>query len=226
MNTYTLKSDQLSVVILGSFNPAIYHPEWFARHDLISQPESEEASLEVCHPDITKFSTSWFELEVTQTRFLVTSNTTSRSEELRDLVLNVFAILCETPMVAIGINSTFEYSCSSVDAWHKVGHLLAPKNIWLSPFPNLIEQEVGMRSVEIEYPRQDGLPGFYRVSVTPTKPVPSPCFAFKVNSHVELGEIKNTTVTKLLSEKWEEIVGLSCVIVKEVLRGIDDQGDE
>lgn len=37
----------ISVVFLGDFNPAIFHPEWFARHGLISEPDLKDSIAEV-----------------------------------------------------------------------------------------------------------------------------------------------------------------------------------
>ncbi|WP_339673888.1 hypothetical protein [Dasania marina] len=221
MDNYKLVNDELNLVIIGSFNPAIFHPEWFSKHGIISEAEAEAASLEVCHPDVAKFSTSWFALEVTQTRFLIASNSTSRSEEIRDIVVNVFMILSESPITALGINSNFEYRCKDVDSWHKVGHLLTPKINWLPPFPKLTEKDVGMRVVEVQYPRADELPGFIRVSVAPTKPEPSPELVFKVNSHIDFKELVEIPVSQLIGDVWEDTMDVSKTIVNSVLGGID-----
>lgn len=42
--------DGSSIVVLGSFNPAIFHPLWFKINQLIRPEEADSAKLEVTHP--------------------------------------------------------------------------------------------------------------------------------------------------------------------------------
>jgi len=60
----------INIVILGSFNPKIFQPAWFAANELIRKLEAEEADTEIIHNDISIFRIGdWLRLEVTRDRF-------------------------------------------------------------------------------------------------------------------------------------------------------------
>lgn len=54
--------DEVGVVLVGSLNPAIFTPAWFALHGLLPESAAESAELEVAHPQLTRFSTDWLRL--------------------------------------------------------------------------------------------------------------------------------------------------------------------
>lgn len=58
-----------SIVALGSFNPAIFHPVWFARHELIREAEADASKVQVVSPEVTVVEAEWFSLQVTTERF-------------------------------------------------------------------------------------------------------------------------------------------------------------
>ena len=47
----------VSVVALGSFNPAIFQPLWFSSNNLVRKEEAEGAEIKIIHHDVTMFST-------------------------------------------------------------------------------------------------------------------------------------------------------------------------
>jgi hypothetical protein len=47
------ESEQLAVVFLGSFNPKIFQPEWFARHSLVTDEESLAAKVTIVSEQVT-----------------------------------------------------------------------------------------------------------------------------------------------------------------------------
>jgi hypothetical protein len=57
-----------SVVRTGSFNPAIFHPEWFANNGLLPRREVDEADVKVVHPQLSNFETERFIIQVTPER--------------------------------------------------------------------------------------------------------------------------------------------------------------
>ena len=63
--------DGAAIVILGSFNPAIFHPLWFKKQGLLRDEEAETAELDVTHPDLSAFHFEGFRLEVVKERFIV-----------------------------------------------------------------------------------------------------------------------------------------------------------
>ena len=47
------KIDGVSIVALGSFNPAIFQPLWFSCNDLIGPEEAKGADIKVVHKEVT-----------------------------------------------------------------------------------------------------------------------------------------------------------------------------
>ena len=60
-----------SIVLAGSFNPAMFTPAWFELHGLLPQGTADIAQLEVAHPQATAFNAEWLHLNVMTERFLV-----------------------------------------------------------------------------------------------------------------------------------------------------------
>ena len=78
--------EDVSVVLVGSFNPAIFHPTWFAREKLIQQEEADRADIKIVSPEVSVFSIGWLQLEVTLDRFAARTSQIQNLEPLRDLV--------------------------------------------------------------------------------------------------------------------------------------------
>ena len=114
----------ISVVLVGSFNPALYHPEWFGRMGLIRDDEVKAANLEVVHNEITSQMIGSIKIQVRSNQFLATTVNAADYEPLRDLVAGTFKSLSHTPIRMLGINFDAHFRMGSVDAWHLVGHRL------------------------------------------------------------------------------------------------------
>src|SRR3712207_1383849 len=99
-----------TVVLLGSFNPAIFHPAWFAANGLIREEEARAAEIEIVHPNAAVFRTEWLVIESARDRFLATTILDAYYEPLRDLVVGVLDLLSHTPLTAMGLNRDFHYS--------------------------------------------------------------------------------------------------------------------
>jgi hypothetical protein len=40
-----------SVVLVGNFNPAIFHPSWLASHNMVRGGEAEKAQIQIVSPE-------------------------------------------------------------------------------------------------------------------------------------------------------------------------------
>ena len=171
----------VTIVLVGSFNPAIFHPAWFAHEKLIQQEEAEKADLQVVSPEASVFSIGWLELEVTSERFAVSTSQIQYLDPLRDLVLGTFNVLRHTPIQAMGINRLAHYRSASEATWHKLGHILAPKEPWAG-----LLQDPGMRRVTMEGKRPDQYQGRITATVEPSlKMKPGFGVFFNVNDHYD-----------------------------------------
>lgn len=122
--------DEVGVVLVGSFNPAIFTPAWFTLHGLLPESAADSAELEVAHPQVTRFLTDWLRLQVTTDRF--TAETAQAPYiRLRDLVVRVFKEqLDHTPLRAMGINRHVHFRVASSTERDRIGRTLAPVSPW------------------------------------------------------------------------------------------------
>lgn len=168
-------------MLVGSFNPAIFHPAWFAREKLIQNEEAELADFKIGSPQVSVFSIGWLAIEVTLDRFAARTTQIQHVEPLRDLVLGTFGLLRHTPIKQMGINRGAHYRSSSEENWHKLGHRLAPKEPWAGLLEN-----PGMRSVQMLGQRTDKYRGRIIVSAEPSlKLKPGFGVHFEINDHYE-----------------------------------------
>lgn len=53
----------MTIVLVGAFNPRIFHPSWFGKHNLLREEEVDVATTArevVVTPDLTIFNSGWF----------------------------------------------------------------------------------------------------------------------------------------------------------------------
>ena len=198
MPLYELISEEASIAFVGSFNPAIFHPEWLARHNLIPQDDIKGAHVEIVHNDISKFSLEWLSADILRDKFLVRTNDPAKFSPLKDLMISVFGILDHTPIKHLGMNLVSKYKIEAEDNWHKVGDSLVPKNVWEKSLP----KRVGLTSLQVMSPREDSLPGHLNVLI---RSVRNDFFGveFNINSHVDL---------KSHTDDNEEIIGVPSIL--------------
>lgn len=207
----------LSIVLRGIFNPAMFHPSWFASQDLIREKEAEAANIEVVHPQVSVFDLDWLRVRITQDRFHVATIQEAYYEPLRDLVMGVFTILDYTPLRVLGINRDFHYDFASEEAWHAIGDLLTPKEHWKD-----ILERPGMRAIVIEGQRPDDLPGYIRVKVEPSQEIRYGIF-IDINDHYILSTegdaiVEKERLLKPLSQNWMESMKRHETIAQSIIK--------
>ena len=207
----------LTFVLVGDFNPKIFHPLWFSKHGLIGEHESEEAKVEVIHSDVAVFNLDWVRVQVTRDRFDISTTQEAYFEVLRDLVVSIFNILEHTPIKMLGINYQIHFKMKNEEEWHSLGHRLAPKESWVKVLNN-----PGMQKVSIKRERTDGYKGNIIVSVEPSSKIKHGAY-FSINDHYESdlkdGESWTGSMVSIIKENWEESVERSKTIPLVVLEG-------
>lgn len=180
MPRYSLELDRVSVVLLGRFNPIIFHPAWFARHGLIRDQEADNAADVLVTEQLTKFRTEWFEIQVTRDRLHVFTEDLSHSVPLRDLVISTLSLLEHTPVWAVGMNRHLHYKLEDAELWHRFGHMLAPKSHW-----HKIITSPGMEGLVISGTRTEAPDAKIQWRVEPSRRV-HPGVYFAINQHHEI----------------------------------------
>lgn len=202
-----------NIVVLGKFNPSIFHPAWFATQNLIRTKEAEAADVQIVHPEASIFQIDWCEVHVVRERFQVGTLQEPYFEPLRDLTTGVFSLLSHTPVQALGINKQYRFRFASEKIWHAVGDRLAPKDVWQD-----VLDSPGTRHLTIEGRRPDQKAGHIHVLV---EPYPNLGINIQVNDHYELSDSPHDSsgiesLITILSENWDESMKRSDKIAKQI----------
>jgi len=143
--------EDISIVLVGAFNPSIYHPMWFALQGLIRETEAEAAKIEIIHPDVASFSIEWLTVQVLRDRFTASIKAEVYHKHLNDFAQGVFLKLAHTPIWQMGFNFTSRIHFKSEEDWHAFGHFIAPKSPWAG-----VLSSPGMRGFQMQSLRPSG----------------------------------------------------------------------
>ena len=159
-----LQIRNISIVLLGEFNPAIIQPFWLVDKKLIREIDAKEANIELIHNEVNKFDLKWVRFEITKERCQLQTSLESHFELVRDLVINIFEILKETPIFSLGINHEYHFAIERDDLYYRFGNNFAPLDNWNGFLndPKVLNIEI------IENNRKDGLNGRYRIKMQPS----------------------------------------------------------
>lgn len=209
MSDQTPQISSSSIVLAGSFNPRIFQPEWFARQGLMSKEQVEAAEIRVIVPEVAHFETEQVVIQVTQERFIASSNPNANAVPLRDLVQGTFFILEHTPITAMGLNRHMHFPLESEEMWHQVGDKLAPKDPW----NDILEGSAGMQSLFITTARGTNPGGWhekehpgskYTVRIEPSTRIKFGVY-FETNEHYPAPKDEPlNALMGILSGRWEE----------------------
>ena len=194
-----------NVVLLGSFNPKIFQPAWFAVNGLIRKLEAEDVNTEIIQTDISIFHIGdWLRVEVTNERFHASTEQEAYFGALIDFVLGTFTFLKHTPAGILGINTSMHYKMRNPEAWHGIGDELAPKERW-KRFMNT----PGMTRVEMRDERTKGPKGYLKVGVEPSIRV-HPGVYINTNDHYEIDDPQNaigcSELMEILNSNWKKSI--------------------
>ncbi len=205
--------DSASIVLIGSFNPQIFHPVWFRQVGLLPATEADNAEVEVVSPDVAIFRLKWLRLEVFRGRFIAHTTDASQFGPLRDLVMGTFSLLEHTPITMMGLNRGIQFDLQDEAKWHQVGHTLAPKEIWRHYL-----KEPGMQSLSIQAQREDDYQGAINVTV---RPVMSKRYVVEVvtNNHYELDQgTLAADAVDIIESCWESALDFALALSEGVIR--------
>jgi hypothetical protein len=202
-----------AIVLVGSFNPTIFQPEWFARQGLISQAETEGASIKVIVPEVSHFETERFVMFVTAEKLVVSSKPNADPAPLRDLIVGTFFILEHTPVTLMGLNRMIHVPLESEKAWHRLGDKLAPKEGW----NQILEGRPGMLSMTIQTDRTEPPGAKFMIKVEPSQRIKFGAYFETTEHYVAPKEEGLKSLMKVLGEKWEGVPTNAASVVEHIL---------
>jgi hypothetical protein len=206
-----------SIVLLGNFNPSIFHPQWFAAHDVVSQNEADqEAELEITTQQASVFSITLGRVQVTGQQFVITGRNPALFKMLNDFVIKTFDILTHTPVHAMGINLEQKW-LSNDEQWHRdFGDRIAPKHKWD------FMKDPGVRDIVMEdQDRPDGRTGYIQARIRALRQKPL-AILISVNDHYEIPDYKTSMgaspMLDILRTSWDTSIQRSESIIHNIIK--------
>lgn len=212
-----LQIETRGLVFVGDFNPAIFQPFWFASKGFIGEEEAENAQIEIVIKELSRFQIGgWLTVEVARNRCEFKTMKSPYFLPMKDLAVNVFRILPETPIKAVGINNIYDLSLKNKNDYYHFGDALAPLSNWseILHSPRLLHLEI------IEDQEESLLK---RINIAPTNEELKVNFGvnFNINNHFTLPP-KSTgdAAATLVEDKSESCAVNSKKIVSDILAKI------
>jgi hypothetical protein len=221
------ETGNVGIVLVGRFNPRIFHPIWFARNGLLSDQEADSADIEVIHSEIAIFRLDWLVIRVEPQRFIA-ETTEAPYVRLSDLVIRIFReFLPHTPINMLGINRRAHFSVGSEEVRNCIGKKLAPHEPWGEWSQNIegetAETRGGLRSLTMQ---QRGLDdrdqGHINAKIEPSMALPGRVGIFmEINDHYELrGQedvIGSDEIITMLQNRFEPSIRRSERIIDQIM---------
>lgn len=204
-----------SIVLVGSFNPAIFQPAWFVAQNLLRDGSVDlGGETLVVHPQVTRFETESFIIQVTPDKFIATTKPTEHWLPLADLVMGTFYILEHTPVTAMGLNSQSHYSIADEETWHRIGDALAPKDAW----KEILDGRPGMATVQIQGKPLGSAAHKITIAVQPSVKVKPFGVYFDTNEHYQ-GPKESTLVNLLetLRSRWDNAQQYADLVANHII---------
>ncbi|MDE2492676.1 MAG: hypothetical protein KGL97_02115 [Alphaproteobacteria bacterium] len=216
-----------SVVLLGSFEPRIFTPYWFAYNNILTAAEADAAEVEVIHSTITVFRMKWLSLRVEEER-LIAETTEAPFIRLSDLVVRTFReFLNQTPIGRMGINRTVHFNVGDEATRNQIGRKLAPLEPWGEWGKVLEEGDALQRGGMINLTMQkrvtdDRDSGHIHVSVQPSVKIRENAGIFVgVNDHYEVKDFSKVIgcdkIIAILSDQFQKSILKSEWIVDQIM---------
>ena len=201
--------ESASIVLIGSFNPAILHPQWFAKQGLIPDSEAATATVDVVSPALTAVRFAWFTLEVMDSRFVARTADPAQYHALQECVSGIFTFLEFTPVAAMGLNSDRHVRAPTEDVWRLLEERLAPRGLWADILPGPREGTSALQSLSVVGTRPDSPAVRLDVTIQPSQQFPQGLFV-ATNEHFRFKEGSNTTdAMTMLRDNWSGALAYS-----------------
>ena len=228
------EKDETTIVLVGSLNPAIFHPAWFALNGLAAKDDINNATIDVVHNELSRFVVRGIAVSVEPFRFAATCAYLHR-ERIKDMVRTCFGdLLKHTPVRAMGINRSIHFKCPSEKVRDRVGRKLAPLAPWGTWGKDIQNAPVrpglhgGMiRLTMREEPRSDNYDGYIGAEVQPSTLLSDNSGIYlEVNNHFKLAEkdpVDAESAVEVLEDTWDSSLEKSTKIFGELMKFVDNE---
>lgn len=200
MNTQIL-TEFHSIVLIGGFNPMIFHPFWMLQKGLIAEKDVTKDKILV-HDQLSRFAIGdWLEFTVNKKRCEFKAMSKDNVVLMLDLIKGMLNALPEIPIMAIGINRGRVIKLDNEDDYYKVGVKLAPLNIWNDSFKN-----PRLRTIAIEDTKSEDFDGTSRCIIIKPAEIDNVQYAIDVNmnNHYDLETQNVVSALSVIEEHANE----------------------
>ncbi|HXX95361.1 MAG TPA: hypothetical protein VEN81_17195 [Planctomycetota bacterium] len=104
MPSVTRTIEDVSVALVGNFNPAMFQPSVLSANNLVRPDEASKAEIGIIHSEACAYTIGWLFVEVTRERFQGIATDIAHSEPLRDLLLSLFRTISPSQIAQMGLN--------------------------------------------------------------------------------------------------------------------------
>jgi hypothetical protein len=213
-----------SIVLLGGFNPSIFHPAWFGHHGIISAEDVGAAETQIVHAEVASMLLG-NQLKVICERERFQAETAFAPEiRLLDLVSKVFGdVLPHSKIRSFGVNKSVHFRASSNERRMEIGRQVAPLGPW-GAFGDRISQGIGenaggMMSLRMrEMRNEDEHKGHVEARIEPSNALDSTTGIFiGVNRHVELREYDEVDGALPALQKLDQIFEVALAEADQII---------
>lgn len=229
--TVELDTSGCTIVLVGQFNPAIFHPSWFLSHNLINEATAAESQVHVVHPDIAQMELGPVSWQAEQQRVTI-STTSAPLIRVADLAVSVFGkLLTHTPIAQVGINTHRHYRLSSAEVRHEFGRRLAPIGPWgewghrLDTNP-MKDSKSGVQIIAMrEYWADPPWAGYIQVKVEPSTKIGHDSGVYvEKNHHIDRmaprGDVAAAEFVQYTAKRFDDVIAESDWIEKQLFADI------
>ena len=208
MGAFTIVDERASLVLLGSFNPGIFHPEWLRRVSLATAGETTK-NPELMTAELTIVPVADLRIEVHLNRLQITGPAASATR-IYELAQGTLERLEHVPVTALGMNRHTHFQAPDEATWHAVGHNLVPKPVW----KNFLD-DPRTKSVTVQGKRDGGTATMIYITVEPSAQV-VPGVHISVNEHHMIDPHLASVAVEHMAE-WQDAQGWSRRMGEELL---------
>jgi hypothetical protein len=160
------KLEALSLTLLGSFDPSIFHPEWFKYNSILKGLDADRLRIKIVHPEVAELTGEWFHLHALKDRVTLRASRSLDFERLCTLAHGIFVFLERCPVSVVQLRRAMHFDEPEMAEWKRIFHSLATHVPLPTSLPN-----PNLRSLELEVTRPDP-PSAIRLRVEPSGQLP------------------------------------------------------
>lgn len=223
-NVLLPEASSFTIVLVGDFTPALFHPAWFRNKGLLPEADVADSEIGLLSQDLASLKLSWLNLFCDRNRLQL--NTAGEPAiQLCDLALNLFPLISEQPVSALGINSDIHVRLPSANAYQLFGDMLAPKEPWgdyLLDVPTMKDpsRTAGLRSLVMEIPTDDPY-GHIQIRVEPSLRLGPPGVFVAANHHFDFSKAEQRPdvglAVRVLEQQWDRSMKSAIEIQQRLL---------